>query len=96
MNLSSAGNMLYLFVQTYPPLFLVSQVDNNEVTRRILNDPVSYPPTFSKEFKDICEGLMEKDPEKRLGFKNNECVELKNQSFFKDLDWGRLEAGKDH
>lgn len=86
----------YLFVQTYPPLFLVSQVDNNEVTRRILNDPVSYPPTFSKEFKDICEGLMEKDPEKRLGFKNNECVELKNQSFFKDLNWGRLEAGKDH
>ncbi|XP_051542319.1 rhodopsin kinase GRK1b [Myxocyprinus asiaticus] len=69
------------------------QVENSEVTRRILSDPVSYPPTFSQELKNICEGLMEKDPEKRLGFKNNECAELKKQSFFKELNWGRLEAG---
>lgn len=72
-------------------LFL--QVENEEVARRILNDPVSYTPKFSKECKDICEGLMEKDPTKRLGFKNNECAELKNQPFFKDINWGRLEAG---
>ncbi|XP_072540683.1 rhodopsin kinase GRK1b [Salminus brasiliensis] len=69
------------------------QVENSEVTRRILNDAVSYPPTFSKELKDICKGLMEKDPEKRLGFKNSDCTELKNQMFFKELNWGRLEAG---
>lgn len=66
------------------------------MTRRILNDPVSYPPTFSQELKDLCEGLMEKEPDKRLGFKNNECAELKNQSFFKELNWGRLEAGMVH
>uniref|UniRef100_A0A669BIT8 G protein-coupled receptor kinase n=1 Tax=Oreochromis niloticus TaxID=8128 RepID=A0A669BIT8_ORENI len=69
------------------------KVENEEVTRRILNDPVSYTPKFSKECKDICEGLMEKDPTKRLGFKNNECAELKNQPFFKNINWGRLEAG---
>ncbi|KAM9333469.1 rhodopsin kinase GRK1b [Pholidichthys leucotaenia] len=69
------------------------QVENEEVTRRILNDPVSYTPIFSKECKDICEGLMEKDPEKRLGFKNNNCTELKHQPFFREINWGRLEAG---
>ncbi|XP_041947788.1 rhodopsin kinase GRK1b [Alosa sapidissima] len=69
------------------------QVENDEVKRRILKDPVSYPDKFSKELKDICEGLMEKDPVKRLGFKDNECAELKNQAFFKELNWGRLEAG---
>ncbi|XP_028838877.1 rhodopsin kinase GRK1b [Denticeps clupeoides] len=69
------------------------QVENSEVTRRILNDPVSYPENFGTDLKAICEGLMEKDPEKRLGFKNNDCSELKNQAFFKDLNWGRLEAG---
>lgn len=69
------------------------QVENSEVARRILNDPVSYTPKFSKECKDLCEGLMEKNPEKRLGFKNNECEELKNQPFFKEINWGRLEAG---
>ncbi|XP_029029127.1 rhodopsin kinase GRK1b [Betta splendens] len=69
------------------------KVDNDEVGRRIVNDPVPYTPNFSKEAKDICEGLMEKDPLKRLGFKNNECAELKNQPFFKEINWGRLEAG---
>lgn len=69
------------------------QVENTEVTRRILSDAVSYPPSFSTELKSICEGLMEKDPEKRLGFKNNDCTELKNHTYFKELNWGRLEAG---
>ncbi|XP_076129940.1 rhodopsin kinase GRK1b [Alosa pseudoharengus] len=69
------------------------QVENDEVKRRILKDPVSYPDKFSKELKDICEGLMEKDPVKRLGFKDNECAELKSQAYFKELNWGRLEAG---
>uniref|UniRef100_A0A8C6LL52 G protein-coupled receptor kinase n=1 Tax=Nothobranchius furzeri TaxID=105023 RepID=A0A8C6LL52_NOTFU len=69
------------------------QLSNEEVNRRIINDPVSYTPSFSKECKDLCEGLMEKDPAKRLGIKDNECKELKNQPFFKDITWGRLEAG---
>ncbi|KAB5522186.1 hypothetical protein PHYPO_G00156770 [Pangasianodon hypophthalmus] len=69
------------------------QVDISEVTRRILSDPPCYPPTFSNELKQLCDGLMEKDPEKRLGFKNNQCLELKNQPFFRELNWGQLEAG---
>ncbi|XP_010901292.1 rhodopsin kinase GRK1b [Esox lucius] len=69
------------------------KVENTEVERRILNDAVVYTDKFSKDCKAICEGLMEKDPVKRLGFKNNECAELKEQPFFKELNWGRLEAG---
>lgn len=69
------------------------KVENDEVARRIINDPVNYTPAFSKDCKDLCEGLMMKDPLKRLGFKDNECAELKNQPFFKDINWGRLEAG---
>ncbi|XP_051903458.1 rhodopsin kinase GRK1b [Hippocampus zosterae] len=69
------------------------KVENDEVARRILNDPVPYTPNFSKDCKAICEGLMEKDPGKRLGFKNNECADLKRQPFFKEINWGRLEAG---
>ncbi|KAJ7313228.1 hypothetical protein JRQ81_004509 [Phrynocephalus forsythii] len=49
------------------------KVENKEVTRRILNDPVQYPDTFSAECKACCEGLMAKDPAGRLGFKNNAC-----------------------
>lgn len=77
-------NLTFIFLE---------KVENDEVARRILKDPVRYTSKFSKESKHICEGLMEKDPVKRLGFKNNDCEELKNQPFFKDINWGRLEAG---
>ncbi|KAM6907896.1 rhodopsin kinase GRK1b [Xenentodon cancila] len=88
------GVTLYEMIAAKGPFRVRGEkVDNDEVARRILNDPVSYSPSFSKESKDLCEGLMEKDPEKRLGFKNNECAELKNQPFFKEINWGRLEAG---
>ena len=33
-------------------------------------------------------GLLEKDPEKRIGVKNKN--EIKNHIFFKDLDWEKV------
>uniref|UniRef100_W5N910 G protein-coupled receptor kinase n=1 Tax=Lepisosteus oculatus TaxID=7918 RepID=W5N910_LEPOC len=69
------------------------KVELKEVTRRILNDPVSYPDVFGADCKALCERLMEKDPARRLGFRNGECAELKQQPFFRGLNWGRLEAG---
>ncbi|XP_078122746.1 rhodopsin kinase GRK1b [Sander vitreus] len=88
------GVTLYEMIAAKGPFRVRGEkVENTEVARRILNDPVSYTPAFSKESKDICEGLMHKDPAKRLGFKNNECEEIKNQPFFKDINWGRLQSG---
>ncbi|XP_062840607.1 rhodopsin kinase GRK1 [Anolis carolinensis] len=70
------------------------KVENKEVTRRILNDPVTYPDDkFSADCKACLDALMAKDPANRLGFKNNECSELKNHALFKPINWGRLEAG---
>ncbi|XP_006627541.2 rhodopsin kinase GRK1b [Lepisosteus oculatus] len=69
------------------------KVELKEVTRRILNDPVSYPDVFGADCKALCERLMEKDPARRLGFRDGECAELKQQPFFRGLNWGRLEAG---
>ncbi|KAL8177077.1 UNVERIFIED_CONTAM: hypothetical protein K2H54_041683 [Gekko kuhli] len=69
------------------------KVENKEVTRRILHDPVVYTEKFSAECKSCCEGLMAKDPANRLGFKNNTCSEVKNHPLFQKMNWNRLEAG---
>uniref|UniRef100_A0A665UE45 G protein-coupled receptor kinase n=1 Tax=Echeneis naucrates TaxID=173247 RepID=A0A665UE45_ECHNA len=61
--------------------------ENEEVTHRILNNLVTYPPNFSNEYENICEGLMERE-RKRLRF-----TELKNQLFIKEINCSRLEAG---
>ncbi|CAN8177273.1 unnamed protein product, partial [Coccothraustes coccothraustes] len=69
------------------------KVENKEVTRRILNDPVSYSEKFSAAAREACEGLLAKDPQARLGFRDNGCAQLKAHPFFRSINWGRLEAG---
>ncbi|XP_014748866.1 PREDICTED: rhodopsin kinase-like [Sturnus vulgaris] len=50
------------------------KVENKEVTRRILNDAVSYSDKFSPAARAACEGLLAKDPQSRLGFRGNDCL----------------------
>ncbi|KAK6485722.1 rhodopsin kinase GRK1-like [Huso huso] len=69
------------------------KVENKEVKKRILSDPVSYTEKFSEEAKSFCEGLLEKDMTKRLGFKNNSCDELRVHPFFSSINWRKLDAG---
>ncbi|XP_074387643.1 LOW QUALITY PROTEIN: rhodopsin kinase GRK1-like [Zonotrichia albicollis] len=69
------------------------KVENKEVTRRILHDPVSYSDKFSAAAREACEGLLAKDPQARLGFRDNGCAQLKAHAFFRTINWGRLEAG---
>ncbi|KAM9212431.1 rhodopsin kinase GRK1 [Dugong dugon] len=69
------------------------KVENKELKQRILSEAVKYPEKFSKASKDFCEALLEKDPEKRLGFRNGTCDELRTNPLFKDINWRQLEAG---
>ncbi|RMC22902.1 hypothetical protein DUI87_00088 [Hirundo rustica rustica] len=64
------------------------KVENKEVTRRILNDPVSYSDKFSAAAREACEGLLAKDPQARLGFRDNSCAQLKAHPFFGSINWG--------
>lgn len=70
------------------------QVENKELKQRILSEPVTYPDKFSQASKDFCEALLEKDPEKRLGFRDGTCDGLRAHPLFKDLSWRQLEAGR--
>lgn len=69
------------------------QVENKELKQRIISEPVKYPDKFSQASKDFCEALLEKDPEKRLGFRDETCDKLRTHFLFKDLNWRQLEAG---
>lgn len=69
------------------------QVENKELKQRIISEPVKYPEKFSQASKDFCEQLLEKDPEKRLGFRDGTCDVLRANVLFKDISWRQLEAG---
>ena len=69
------------------------QVENKELRQRVLSEPVKYSDNFSQASKDFCEALLEKDPEKRLGFRDGTCDGLRANPLFKDINWRQLEAG---
>lgn len=69
------------------------QVENKELKQRIISEPVKYPEKFSQASKDFCEQLLEKDPEKRLGFRDGTCDVLRANILFRDISWRQLEAG---
>ncbi|XP_035150714.1 rhodopsin kinase GRK1 [Callithrix jacchus] len=69
------------------------KVENKELKQRILEEPVKYPDKFSQASKDFCQALLEKDPEKRLGFQDETCDRLRAHPLFKDINWRQLEAG---
>ncbi|KAK1341918.1 hypothetical protein QTO34_016669 [Cnephaeus nilssonii] len=69
------------------------QVENKELKQRILSEAVKYTDKFSQASKDFCEALLEKDPEKRLGFRDGTCDGLRVNPLFKEINWRQLEAG---
>lgn len=83
---------MYKFISTV----LVLKVENKVVKKRILNDPVTYPEKFSDKARSICEGLLVKEVDKRLGFKNGSCDELRAHPFFSEINWRKLNAGIIH
>ncbi|KAI1899685.1 hypothetical protein AGOR_G00064320 [Albula goreensis] len=69
------------------------KVETKDLKKRIINDPVTYPEKFSENAKSFCEGLLAKEVDKRLGFKNESCDELRAHPFFSDINWRKLNAG---
>ncbi|KAG7275934.1 hypothetical protein CRUP_011384 [Coryphaenoides rupestris] len=69
------------------------KVDREEMKQRILNRVVTYPDTFSDNTKSLCDALLVKEVEKRMGFKDNSCDELRAHPFFTDINWRKLNEG---
>ncbi|CCO32422.1 hypothetical protein BN14_06482 [Rhizoctonia solani AG-1 IB] len=61
--------------------------------QRILRDPLRFPDDMHAEAKSVITGLLQRDPNKRLG--NNGAEDIKNHPFFKNyVDWHALSRKK--
>ena len=56
----------------------------------IVEKRVEMKPYFSVEAKSLLSGLLERDPQKRLGAGEEDARELKRHPFFSKVDWHKL------
>ncbi|KAJ8610540.1 hypothetical protein CTAYLR_009749 [Chrysophaeum taylorii] len=52
---------------------------------------IKWPASFSPDFLDLCQRLLTRDPNRRLG-KQGGAAELMRHPFFKSLDWDMMKA----
>lgn len=78
------GVLIFEMLVGEPPF---SGDDEEEIFDSIVNDDVRYPRFLSIESISIMRRLMRKNPEKRLGAGEGDATEVKQQRFFKHINW---------
>eukprot|EP00730_Choanoeca_flexa_P000573 TRINITY_DN10254_c0_g1_i5.p1 TRINITY_DN10254_c0_g1~~TRINITY_DN10254_c0_g1_i5.p1 ORF type:complete len:642 (+),score=246.15 TRINITY_DN10254_c0_g1_i5:113-2038(+) len=62
-----------------------------ELFRNILHQRIEMPRTMSKDAAQTVMGFLERKPDKRLGYGAEERKSIQSATFFKSIDWDKLE-----
>lgn len=66
--------------------------DEDEIFDAVLEDNILYPINMSKSSVAICEALLERNPQKRLGGGKGDGQEVRNHVFFAGINWDDMLA----
>lgn len=87
----SLGALLYEMITSLPPFYCQ---DRQRLFEKIRYSELPYPPSVSRQARSLLQGLLTKDPTKRLGSGPSDAEELKAHEFFKSIDWDKLAKGE--
>ena len=81
------GVLFYEMLIGVTPYFSLKKED---IFNNIENGELKIPDYISKEAADLLRRLLERDPNKRLGGSIKDAQEIKEHSYFKDVDWRKM------
>uniref|UniRef100_A0A7S3Z210 cGMP-dependent protein kinase n=1 Tax=Lotharella globosa TaxID=91324 RepID=A0A7S3Z210_9EUKA len=86
------GIFTYELVSSYAPFYS----ENPKYTYKMIcsSAPITYPPSFSKPLKNLLNGLLKRRPSDRLGVIQGGADRIKQEEWFKGVDWAALDARK--
>ncbi|XP_049459696.1 G protein-coupled receptor kinase 5 [Epinephelus fuscoguttatus] len=88
------GCLIYEMTAGQPPLRARGEHPKpSEMERRIQTEELEFSEKFSKEVKDLCSSLLNKDPKQRLGCWGSGGKEVQSHPFFRKINFRMLEAG---
>ena len=83
------GVLLYEMLVGQPPF---DGDDEEELFAAITDQNVSYPKNLTREAKEMCKGLLTRNPSKRLGCGTRGEEDIRGNQFFRRIDWEKIEA----
>ena len=84
----SYGVLVFEMLNGYSPFH---GRDEEELFRAIQHGNVVYPNHMSRESRTFIAGLLDRDPENRLGMKQSSHGLVREHGFFGQIDWSKLE-----
>jgi len=83
----SLGTLMFEMLTGLPPFY---SPNINIMYQKILSGELRFPSYISSEAQSLLEGLLTRDPEKRLGSASKDAKDIKAHPFFKSIDWDKL------
>lgn len=80
----SLGALLYEMLCGRPPHY---QKNRRQMLKDIVEKPVQMKSYFSSEAQSLLKSLLERDPKKRLGYSEEDALEIMRHPFFRDINW---------
>jgi len=87
----SLGALLYEMLTGLPPFYCR---DRERLFEKIRKSELTYPRYLSASAQSILRGLLTRDPTKRLGSGPTDADEIRNHSFFLEINWNKLARGE--